>query len=158
MSSTVVHCQICARPIRANAGVIAHHGYKRPRRGSGWQTRSCLGARYEPYEVSSARIPYVIGLVTKDIGDHRRALAELLATPPDTLTYEPYGTHGKFVHVPRPEPFKYDSERGAFMPHSYEQLYKSRVVGHTYAIKSGISDLKYFKERLAAWVSPGDKS
>jgi hypothetical protein len=43
-------CQICARPIYAEVGVIAHHGYERP--GMGWQTASCPGARELPFEVS----------------------------------------------------------------------------------------------------------
>lgn len=43
-------CQICGRPIFAEVGVIAHHGYQRP--GQGWQTASCRGARELPFEVS----------------------------------------------------------------------------------------------------------
>lgn len=43
-------CQICGRPILAETGVIAHHGYKRP--GHGWQTASCYGARELPFEKS----------------------------------------------------------------------------------------------------------
>lgn len=43
-------CQICARPILANTGAIAHHGYERP--GDGFQTASCWGARKAPYEES----------------------------------------------------------------------------------------------------------
>lgn len=43
-------CQICGRPIYAEVGVIAHHGYERP--GLGWQTASCPGARELPFEVS----------------------------------------------------------------------------------------------------------
>lgn len=43
-------CQICARPIHAANGIIAHHGYERPQYG--WQTDSCFGARCEPFEVS----------------------------------------------------------------------------------------------------------
>jgi hypothetical protein len=42
-------CQICARRIFAESGVIAHHGYERP--GEGWQTASCPGARRLPFEV-----------------------------------------------------------------------------------------------------------
>jgi hypothetical protein len=44
-------CQICARPILAKTGKIAHHGYTRPIYRSGWQTASCYGARKLPYEV-----------------------------------------------------------------------------------------------------------
>ena len=43
-------CQCCGRPIMANTGKIAHHGYERP--GYGWQTASCEGATHLPFEVS----------------------------------------------------------------------------------------------------------
>lgn len=43
-------CQICERAIKANTGLVAHHGYKRP--GQGWQTGSCPGARALPWQVS----------------------------------------------------------------------------------------------------------
>jgi hypothetical protein len=43
-------CQCCGRPILANTGTIAHHGYTRP--GMGWQTASCEGAKELPFEVS----------------------------------------------------------------------------------------------------------
>jgi len=43
-------CQICGRPILAERGKIAHHGYQRP--GQGWQTASCYGAMKLPFEVS----------------------------------------------------------------------------------------------------------
>ncbi|MDE2096554.1 MAG: hypothetical protein KGL39_04850 [Patescibacteria group bacterium] len=43
-------CQICGRPIFAELGLIAHHGYERP--GEGWQTESCIGARELPFETS----------------------------------------------------------------------------------------------------------
>jgi hypothetical protein len=43
-------CQCCGRPICANTGVVAHHGYQRP--GWGWQTASCEGARELPFEAS----------------------------------------------------------------------------------------------------------
>jgi len=43
-------CQVCARGIMANTGLIAHHGYQRP--GEGWQTASCSGAKELPFEVS----------------------------------------------------------------------------------------------------------
>lgn len=51
-------CQICGRVIKANTGTIAHHGYQRPYEG--FQTSSCYGAKYPPYEESRDRIPYVI--------------------------------------------------------------------------------------------------
>ncbi len=47
-------CQICNRPIFAETGVIAHHGYQRP--CEGWQTASCAGARHLPYEASCVEL------------------------------------------------------------------------------------------------------
>jgi hypothetical protein len=43
-------CQICGRPILAERGNIAHHGYQRP--GHGTQTASCYGAMHLPFEIS----------------------------------------------------------------------------------------------------------
>lgn len=54
-------CQICGRPILAETGVIAHHGYTRP--GDGYQTSSCFGARELPFEVSRDALGrYIVGL------------------------------------------------------------------------------------------------
>jgi hypothetical protein len=50
-------CQYCGRPILAEKGLIAHHGYTRPEQGSGVQTASCPGARLLRYEVTAADIP-----------------------------------------------------------------------------------------------------
>jgi hypothetical protein len=49
------HCQICGRPIQANTGRIARHGYKSPYVGG--QTKPCLGANYRPYEEACDAIP-----------------------------------------------------------------------------------------------------
>ena len=47
-------CQVCGRPIFAETGVIAHHGYTRPYWGG--QTASCPGARCLPFEVDRAEL------------------------------------------------------------------------------------------------------
>lgn len=76
------HCQICERPIKANTGLIAHHGYQRP--GDGWQTASCPGARRLPYERSADAIPpYVECLRAVDAA--RAAEVERLAAPDATF-------------------------------------------------------------------------
>lgn len=64
-------CQICGRSIKAKNGSIAHHGYRRP--GEGWQTSSCMGARYAPLEVSYDVLePHVAG-VAREVA-HKEAL------------------------------------------------------------------------------------
>lgn len=53
-----MHCQCCGKKFLANTGVMAHHGYQRP--GAGWQTASCSGARFVPFEVSRAQLGALI--------------------------------------------------------------------------------------------------
>lgn len=65
-------CQCCGRPICANTGVIAHHGYTRP--GWGWQTASCEGARELPFEASRD----ALGLYIARLKSHRLTLQENL--------------------------------------------------------------------------------
>jgi len=84
------HCQICAREIKANTGTIAHHGYQRP--GNGWQTASCMGAKYLPYEQSRDRIPAVIEAYKGIRQNNLDRAEELMTNPPATLTrYARYG-------------------------------------------------------------------
>lgn len=51
-------CQCCGQRFLANTGLMAHHGYQRP--GGGWQTSSCMGARYLPFEVNRDRLAELI--------------------------------------------------------------------------------------------------
>lgn len=51
-------CQCCARKHLANRGWIAHHGYTRPYEG--WQTASCMGAKYLPFEVDRQQLAELI--------------------------------------------------------------------------------------------------
>lgn len=76
-------CQICARAILANTGKIAHHGYTRP--GHGWQTSSCFGARFRPYEVACDALPLAIKSVEAHINRVEALLTEWLASPPAAI-------------------------------------------------------------------------
>lgn len=71
-------CQICGRPIFAELGRIAHHGYERP--GHGWQTASCYGALHLPYEASrdalTAIIPHLEADITRQIEARDEVKAE----------------------------------------------------------------------------------
>jgi len=66
-------CQICGRPILAERGNIAHHGYQRP--GEGWQTASCFGAMHLSFEVSRDHLGQYIEMITKQLADLRVRLA-----------------------------------------------------------------------------------
>jgi hypothetical protein len=77
---TDTHCQICGRLIQAKNGRIAHHGYQRP--GHGWQTASCPGAKYRPYEVACERLEWFVNLL---IDMHATKAANLVAVEREEL-------------------------------------------------------------------------
>lgn len=85
MNETSTHCQICARPIKANTGIIAHHGYERPHQ-QGWQTASCDGARQLPYEVSRDFIPVVIERYRMHAKNQQDIADNMLRSPAATIT------------------------------------------------------------------------
>lgn len=83
-------CQICGRPIFAEIGVIAHHGYERP--GDGYQTASCPGARELPFEASKL-------VLVSHIASMREHLAEMRAVRKGTAAEQV----GVFVSYRTPE-------------------------------------------------------
>jgi hypothetical protein len=149
-------CQICGRAIKAKTGLIAHHGYRRPHQG--WQTRSCFGARYRPYEVACDALPGAIEQVEKFIANQTDALAKLYSDPPAKLDItrrhrgRPIGPE-QFAERPAdfdpakiPAAFKWDQK--------YEQAWSSAKHALERAIKGAGLDLEYLKKRLADWRAP----
>lgn len=146
-------CQICARVIKANTGVIAHHGYQRP--GDGWQTASCAGARYLPYEVSCDRLPPTIEVVKNFITLRSQVLKEFVENPPETLTVAPHyiGDRRGGTVLNRPEGF--DPEKDVYTGYqSYESEYKSQRYQIEKSIKQAKADLEFLQKRLADWIPP----
>lgn len=147
-------CQICEREIKANTGVIAHHGYQRPDRGSGWQTASCWGARHLPYEESCDAIPEYILHVKGYVENQKRLNEELLKNPPETLTYS-WGRMDKNPKVlNRPEGFdakKNISEDAYRSYQTYEYEHYSLYRFHKREIDNGIKEIARVEKRLADW-------
>lgn len=142
------HCQICGRPIKANRGPIAHHGYTRP--GWGWQSPSCLGAQYLPYEQSRDRIPTVIKMYTDQRKNMVRHEQELINNPPATLTGRP-DYHGNFDTYERPADFnvKENEASGYRREYAYEHHRQLRDIQRD--IK-GISEaINYLERRYEMW-------
>jgi hypothetical protein len=76
----VRQCACCFRDIAVGTdGTMVHHGYERP--GSGSQTSSCWGIDYEPLEVSTKGLEYVISNL-----DERLAREQAYRTSLDTAT------------------------------------------------------------------------
>jgi len=159
------HCQVCARPILANTGIIAHHGYERP--GSGWQTASCFGARALPYERAHDRLDAAIVSCREQHESTVEALAEFIAAPPATLTYQKTNYNkGRYVGrrwvnettpvtLDRPEGFEPNAKESRYsQERTYRQQYdaeRGSLVGRIGQLKS---TLAYLTERRAAWVAP----
>lgn len=151
-------CQICAREIKSANGLIAHHGYQRP--GYGYQTRSCFGARWKPYECGHDAIDAYLPKLEQWLGDARVSVSALLADPPGSMTYERRDAYHKVVVGPidlmKPEGF--DPAKtlrlGAYRPQSYELLYCNRVREIERNIKGLESDIEFLRGRLAEWKNP----
>lgn len=151
-------CQICARPIRANNanGVIAHHGYRRPNRGSGWQTSSCRGARYLPYEKSCDQIPPTIDYIARYIESRKAFVKQYMTNPPEELSYQDYNR--QWVKVQKPvgfDPVK-NEQKGSFNYGSekYESEHHHAVYNANFDIKQSTRDVEFLEKRLSMWVAP----
>jgi hypothetical protein len=76
-NKVVKTCPVCGRKIAVQHGTMTHHGYQRP--ALGWQTASCPGIRFEPLEMSSKGLEWLIDTLRK-----RLATIEC-DTPPEFL-------------------------------------------------------------------------
>lgn len=153
-------CQICGRVILARTGLIAHHGYQRPDRGSGWQTASCMGARHLPYEQSCDLIPVAIAKFTAYQEDLKKLLSNLVSNPPETLIEEKKSFrdgHIERIEHNRPEDFSVEKtlQMGCF---GGWQRYESQFYSRHYKIAKDIKflqdDINYLDKRLKDWKAP----
>lgn len=150
-------CQICGREIKANTGLIAHHGYQRPVRGGGWQTASCFGARWRPYEVACDALPPAIEQVKAYVATMELALHTMITTPTDTYDIQTkkfgYPT-GEVVTLTRPENFNTAQRPAATRPGTYENHYWYVRAEVEYSITNNKAAMVTLKKRLRAWRAP----
>lgn len=155
MSTT---CQICARPIKANKGYIAHHGYRRP--GGGWQTSSCRGAKHLPYEQSCDLIPVVIKEIEAWIANAREALAKHVAEPPATMFWvkrrDAWDKRGTLVEVAKPADFDPSNQHDyeLYKHNSYRYLWDASKHHQERGIRESEVTIEDLRERLARWKAP----
>ena len=145
-------CQICGRPIQANMGVIAHHGYQRP--GGGWQSASCSGARGLPYEISCDLIPPTIKRIEQYIDTRKAQLKKINDTPPESYTVQI--RIDAYTKEPRvlPRPTGFDPNNRNFVNISYEREYHKQIFELESDIKSSKRFVDYLKKRLESWTPP----
>lgn len=153
------HCQICARDIKANTGLIAHHGYQRPQY-QGWQTASCDGARQLPYEVSRDHIPVVIESY-KGIAAHQDAIAdEMLRNPAETITRVHLNRMGRsdstedFAKPAGFDPYATVNQPArSFTYSSYENEFVKQYEAHRNNVKEINAAIEFLQDRYNKWVA-----
>jgi hypothetical protein len=144
-------CQICGRAIKAKHGLIAHHGYRRP--GGGWQTASCFGAKYRPYELACDALEKCIPWSEAQLAGAETSLAEFVADPPAKLIWRP--RVGNPIETVRPDGFEADGFH-VCIPNSYASLFQTERSRRKQEIKDRKAELEYLRQRLANWEG-GDR-
>lgn len=142
-------CQICERKIKANTGVIAHHGYTRP--GWGSQTRSCEGARELPYEVSRDIIPVAIKNYTAYLNLNKDNLATLMAGKPELTQSFKSSFHEPEVYT-RPEGFNAVTALEGYSYDKYVSEFQKQVRQTQRNIEEIGRELTRLQNRYDNWV------
>ena len=155
MNST--HCQICARPIKASTGIIAHHGYQRPQY-QGWQTASCDGARQLPYEVSRDHIPVVIERYKMHASNQELLADTMLRKPSATLTrihLNRLGREDSMTEFAKPENFDpyaaVNAGARSFTFSSYENEFVKKYEAHRANVKEINGSIEFLQQRYESW-------
>ncbi len=147
-------CQICGRAILAKRGLIAHHGYQRP--GHGWQTSSCFGARWKPYEVACDAIDHAIAQCNQFVDRATVRIAELVGDPPaEIVESRKVGWEVRNTTLVRPEGFNPTkpgpgSYRRGTGDH-YASEFHNRVNRLRDQIAAAHRDIEFMAERKLAW-------
>lgn len=149
---TTGHCQICAREIGTTTGLIAHHGYTRP--GFGWQTASCFGARWRPYEEACDALPPAIESIKLYAKGMEEAVAKWLANPPAKIDYQTWRKEDRTVE--KSADFDATKEPATFRPETYEQKFWGQIGQWRQQAKWARQDQKRLMKRLEDWKPKGD--
>ena len=166
------HCQICGRAIKTVLGypveavdgrgsrafqtgeTIAHHGYERP--GDGWQTSSCFGARWRPYELACDAIPVLVAVLERKIDTLTHVINDWRISPPETLVEERTRQGREPITHNRPDGYdaiKATETGGSYIPHSYDAEFKKAQWGRLRGIKSAKQSIEFLQKRMADWPS-----
>ncbi len=157
---TKTECQICGRKIKAKFGLIAHHGYKRP--GNGWQTVSCSGAKYRPYQVAKDALEIDIPDVEGYIVQMQQEVDDLRNDPPHSITIAKTDLRGRTVYDDdkgrtvyvthwMPDFFNFEDH---FMGNKYAYETQKKMRDMQYQVSSAKDDRDFMKQRLADWKAP----
>lgn len=150
-------CQICGRQIKFASGLIAHHGYRRP--GHGWQTASCYGARYQPYEIAHDALDRMIPEMASGLRSAEERYGDFLTFPPPTLRYNrfagSYTRPAEWIELPRPEGFTPGGYHDR--PGTYQYHYSTGLSALANEIRQRWENLNYLRDRRANWTPPSSE-
>lgn len=154
-------CQCCARDILAETGVIAHHGYERP--GGGYQTNSCFGARYLPFEVDREVLGDLIEILKNKLANEKNYLKHVRAeTKPLMWKYNDYSQQKRAWDKPQlkwamvtretlPQIIGETAEVRRDKAPTFDEL-KTRVIANAESeIRMLTSDIRNQEARYAGW-------
>lgn len=151
-------CQVCGRAIKAGRGKIALHGYRRP--GQGWQTGSCFGARYRPFEVACDALKAAIEAAGRFILATEERLAAWTTDPPASITVPPKrdawsgAVRREGFTVERPQGFTTVNAGFSRVQGSYDSVWYGRARQMAAEIAAAQDEVKFLSARLATWVPP----
>lgn len=152
----ITTCQICARQIKTRYGSIAHHGYKRP--GGGWQTASCYGASYWPYEISCDRIKPAIAFCERSSVGNAKEIAGMNERPSESYSFQAKTACGEKrgdpIRLDRPQDFDPHSPPDILKPRTYEREFFTRRRWLANQITQNTAEIEYLTKRLANWIAP----
>lgn len=114
-------CQCCGGSYLAKLGTIAHHGYQRP--GTGWQTASCMGAKFVPFENGHARLDQLIATLEGRMKDLKKAVKETQEEKVEVrFTFPDYSQ-------PRSRTFGQPTKTVSFTRQTFDQVKKENAEG-----------------------------
>jgi hypothetical protein len=144
--------------ISGRVSTIAHHGYTRPYK-QGWQSASCAGAKWRPYEIASDALPPTIEMVKQYIVAQERRIEEFKKNPPQTLTRLARYRGQQDETYTRPAEFDAEAneKRGSFScGMGYEMEHHNRLYNMNMGLQGAERDLPVLKKRLADWKPQSD--
>lgn len=133
-------CSCCFRQIAVASGGrrMSHHGYTRP--GLGWQTASCMGVAYPPFESSAEGTRAYRQAILNAAAGFRREAAKIREGNGPLTVHSSYGGRTTSTRTYQPGDINYESVRRS-------QVYEAEA--HATANEQAATQLA---QKIASWV------
>lgn len=135
-------CPCCFANQAVRGGTMVHHGYQRP--DAGYQTASCFGINYKPYERSVEGTQHMIDRLDASIARDQATLANKANWK--SLPYQ------RRVAISRQHPDGVEVVSVAPGDAEWDRAYKAHVVMLQSKIERNTASRNLYVERREAWV------